>query len=153
MGKGKNIMGAVNIFGQRQGKQGLSKKSVIKGDFSSYKINYREFRIYKFNKFLAFCLILLAVLSTTSYMAVVSREAIVKDIHINTNRLYYENIDLQNNVDNLKSFYEIDNKVSKINFLKKPDKVIEVKAVNKDSAKINNKKIYIHNLNQVPAGF
>ncbi len=63
-------------------------------------------------------------------MAVISRESVVQNIHTKTNKIYYENIELQNKVDNLRSFYAIDNKVSKINFLKKADKVIEVKAVN-----------------------
>lgn len=145
-------MGAVNIFGQKPGKNGLSKKSVIKGDFSSYKINYRELRIYKFNKFLAFSLLTLAFLSMASYLAVVLREVTVKDIHNKTNKIYYENLDLQNSVDNLKSFYAIDNKVSKINFLKKADNVIEVKAVNNVVSKIKNNADK-HNLKQVPRGF
>ena len=146
-------MGAVNIFGQKPKKNGLSKKSVIKGDFSSYKINYRELKIYKFNKFLGFCLLILAFLSVASYMATVSREFIVKDIHTKTNQIYYENIDLQNKVDNLKSFYAIDNKVSKINFLKKADKVIEVKVINNNNTPKIQNKIGKHNLKQVPAGF
>jgi len=148
-------MGVVNIFGQKQRKNGLSKKSVIKGDFSSYKINYKELRIYKFNKFLAFCILALAVLSMASYMAVVSREIIVKDLHIKTNKIYYENTDLQNAVDNLKSFYAIDNKVSKINFLKKPDKVIEVKSARNNVVQKNKNKNKMdkYNLKQVPTGF
>ena len=145
-------MGAVNIFGQRPRKNGLSKKPVIKGDFSSYKINPRELKIYKFNKFIAYCLLFFVVLSMATYTAVVSRESIVKDIHNKTNKIYYENIDLQNSVDNLKSFYAIDNKVSKINFLKKADRVIEVKAVSNVAAKMRN-NTDIHNLKQVPAGF
>jgi len=146
-------MGAVNIFGQKPRKSGLSKKSVIKGDFSSYKINYRELRIYKFNKFLAFCVLTLVVLSMASYMAVVTREIVVKDLHIKTNKIYYENTDLQNTVDNLKSFYAIDNKVSKINFLKKADKVIEVKSLNNSITPKKTNKMDKHNLKQVPTGF
>jgi hypothetical protein len=145
-------MGAVNIFGQKQRKNGLSKKPVIKGDFSSYKINYKELRIYKLNKLIASCLLLFVILSMASYMAVVSREVVVKDLHIKTNKIYYENIDLQNKVDNLKSFYAIDNQVSKINFLIKPDKVIEVKAVNNIVPK-RKKHMNKHNPKQVPAGF
>jgi len=146
-------MGAVNIFGQKPRKNGLSKKPVIKGEFSSYQINYKELKIYKFNKFLAFCILILVILSMASYMAVVSREVIVKDIHIKTNKIYYENIDLQNSVDNLKSFYAIDTKVSKIDFLKKADKVLEVKAVSSKIAPKTRSNIDKHNLKQVPAGF
>jgi len=145
-------MGAVNIFGHKQKKTGLQKKPVIQGDFTPYKINYRELRIYKFNKFMAFCLLTLVVLSMASYFAVVLRESVVKDLHVKTNKIYYENIDLQNNVDNLKSFYAIDNKVSQIDFLKKADKVIEVKAVNNIAPKKKN-NINKHNLKQVPTGF
>lgn len=145
-------MGAVNIFGQKPRKHGLSKKPVIKGDFASPKINHKELRIYKLNKFMASCLLILVFLSMASYLAVVMREVVVKDIHNKTNKIYYENIDLQNNVDNLKSFYAIDNKVSKINFLKKADQVIEVKDVTKVAPKRKN-NINKHNIKQVPTGF
>jgi preprotein translocase subunit Sec63 len=146
-------MGSPHIFGQKPKKHGLTKKPVIKGDFStSYKLNYRELGVYKFNKFLAYCILALILSSMVSYMAVVNRECVVKDIHTKTNQMFYENIDLQNKVDNLKSFYAIDNKVSKINFLKKADKVIEVRAVNKNEKKKNG-FLDKHNLKQVPAGF
>lgn len=147
-------MGAVNIFGHKPKKNGLTRKHVIKGDFSSYKINYKELRIYKFNKFFAFCLLMLAIFSLGSYMAVISRESVVQNIHTKTNKIYYENIELQNKVDNLRSYYAIDNKVSKINFLKKADKVIEVKAVNNiELLKKMNDNSNKHNIKQVPAGF
>lgn len=146
-------MGSPNIFGQKSKRNGLTKRPVIKGDFSSsYKIDYRSLGVYKFNKFLAYCMLVLVIVLMGSYMAVVTREVVVKDIHTKTNKMYYENIDLQNRVDNLKSFYAIDNKVSKINFLKKADKVIEVKAVDSAIPKINN-NLNKHNLKQVPAGF
>ncbi|GEM_PF-4531364 len=144
-------MGAVNIFGQRPRKSGLSKRSVIKGDFSSYKINHKELRIFKLNKFMSFCLLIFVVLSMASYIIVISKEAVIKDIHTKTTGLFYENIDLQNKVDNLKSFYTIDNQVSKVNFLQKADKIIEVNNVKKP-AKI--KHIFNkNNTKQVPAGF
>jgi len=145
-------MGAVNIFGQKHNRHGLSRKSVIKGDFSQYKINYKELRIYKFNKFLAICLFSLVILEISTYMAVVTRETVVQDIHSKTNKIYYENIELQNNVDNLKSFYAIDNKVSKINFLKKPDRVIEVKATENPTPKPLTKSVK-EDVKPLPAGF
>jgi len=145
-------MGAVNIFGQKHNRQGLSKRSVIKGDFAQYKINYKELRIYKFNKFLAICLFTLVVMEISTYMTVVTRESILQDIHSKTNKIYYENIELQNNVDNLKSFYAIDNKVSQINFLKKPDKVIEVKAAVSGTPKTLNKPSK-EDVKPLPAGF
>jgi hypothetical protein len=144
-------MGAVHIFGQRPRKNGLTKKPIIKGDFSSYKIDHKELSLFKLNKFMAFCLLAFAVFSMISYIAVIFREAVIKDIHTKTAGIFYENIDLQNKVDNLKSFYSIDNKVSKINFLQKADKVIEVKDINKP-VKIKNIRDK-HNLKQLPAGF
>lgn len=146
-------MGAANIFGQKQRKNGLSKKHVIKGDFSSYKINYKELKMYKFNKFMSFCLLILVVLSMCSYTAVVFRECVVKELHTKTNSIFYENVDLQNKVDNLKSFYSIDNKVSKINFLRKADKIIEVRAVNSNNTRKKSDSSNKHNIKQVPAGF
>ena len=144
-------MGAANIFGYKPKKSGLTKRPVIKGDFSTYKINYRELKIYKFNKFMAFVLLIFVLLSMASYMAVITKESLVKNIHADTNKIYYENIELQNKVDALKSFYSIDTKVSKIDFLKKADKVIEVKAVN--NAQKSNDNLSKPKIKQIPAGF
>lgn len=146
-------MGAADIFKYKQRKTGLTKRPVIKGDFSTYKINHKELGIYKVNRLAASFLTMLVLFSICSYTAVLFREKIVKDVHAETNKIYYENIELQNKVDTLKSFYSIDNKVSKINFLKKPDKVIEVKAVDKTAQKTNGNNSPKNNLKQMPAGF
>ena len=145
-------MGAVNIFKYKPKKSGLTKRPVIKGDFSTYKINHRELKIYKLNKFMAFVLLIFAGLSMASYMAVINKESVVKNIHSDTNKIYYENIELQNKVDSLKSFYSIDHKVSKIDFLKKADKVIEVDAVD-NTAQKSGKNTNKPNIKQIPAGF
>jgi len=144
-------MSATNIFGQKMKNSGLRNKTVVKGEFSTYKINHKELRIYKLNKFMSYCLLFFVVLSMASYVLVITKETFVKRIHSKTASLLYENIDLQNKVDNLKSFYSIDNKVSKVNFLKKADKIIEIKDL--DPPVKLKKIISKNNPKQVPAGF
>lgn len=131
---------------------GLNKRSVIKGDFSSYKINYREMRIYKFNKFLAFLLLLFVVIAIIMAITVVFRGNTARELHNKTVKINYENTELQNKVDNMKSFYSIDTKVSKIDFLKKADRVIEVKAINNAPQKPD-KNPDLQKLRKMPAGF
>lgn len=145
-------MNAADTFGYKHQKNRLSKRPVIKGDFSSRKINYKEPGIYKLNRTASLFLILFVILSIISYFCVLLRANVIKELHTETNKISYENIELQNKVDVLKSFYSIDTKVSKIDFLKKPDKVIEVSEGNVIIQKSNG-NIDRHKLKQVPAGF
>jgi hypothetical protein len=102
--------------------------SVIRGDFRPNSKLYPEPAILRINNVLGFFLLLSILASMVSYLAVMVKENKIKEVQVFTNKINYENIDMQNKVDYLKSFYIIDNKVSKINFLKKPDKVIEIRA-------------------------
>jgi hypothetical protein len=83
-------------------------------------------------------LLITMILSMVSYFCVTARENRLKELHIATNQLNFENIELQNSVDYQKSFYVIDNRVQNINFLKRPDKVIEVRrSINAPAVKDN----------------
>ncbi len=107
-----------------------SEKSVIKGSFSSQSFTYPSPKIFKINSMLAFSLIIAIILSMISYMGVIAKDNEIEILHFSTNKINYENIELQNKVDYLKSFYSLDTKVKKINFLKKADKVMEVEKRN-----------------------
>lgn len=74
-----------------------------------------------------------------SYLGVVAQESRIKELHSAANKVNYENIELQNKVDYLKSFYVLDDKVQKIDFLKKPDRIIEVES-NDETPIIQEKK-------------
>ncbi len=105
--------------------------SVIKGKFPGQASVYKKPAVLKLNSMLAVALIPAVIISMISYLGVIAKESKVKDLHLVTNKINYENIELQNKVDYLKSFYTIDDKVQKIDFLKKADRVLEVEKKNK----------------------
>lgn len=113
---------------------------IIKGEFPTHPTIYKKPAIVKANKILAFSLLAAVIVSMTSYIGVIAKENKIKNLHASTNKINYENIELQNKVDYLKSFYTIDTKVQKIDFLKKADQVLEVRASNKIPIISSNKK-------------
>jgi len=108
-------------------KKSTRKKPIVREKFPSKKAVYSKPVILKINFILAIALTVVVFLSMISYLGVISKENKIKNFHALTHKLNYENIELQNKVDYLKSFYAIDGKVQKIDFLKKADKVMEVK--------------------------
>ena len=100
---------------------------ILKGDFKR-NVNQKINAIFKLNHFLSTMLILSVIISMVSYSMVAAKETQVSVIHSDTNELNFENIELQNKVDHARSFYNINNKIADVNFLKKPDNIIEVKA-------------------------
>lgn len=102
---------------------------IVMGDFPKYN-NAREVSLFKFNRFLSSLLVLSALISMVSYSMVVAKENVLTGIHNKTNDLNLENIELQNRVDNAKSFYTINDRVASVNFLTKPESVMEVKSTN-----------------------
>ena len=109
----------------------IPNKSIISRKFPPHSTIYKKPVVFKINIILAFILLTAIILAMISYMVVISKENSIKKFHFTTNKINYENIELQNKVDYLKSFYIINTKVQKIPFLKKADKVLEVKAKNK----------------------
>lgn len=104
--------------------------------------------ILKLNKILFISLIIVVVISMTTYMGVVSKESKIKELHAITNKVNFENIELKNKVDYMKSFYALDHKVQKMDFLKKPDQIMEVKSSGK--APVIRQKRNIINIPSVP---
>lgn len=102
---------------------------VVNGNFPIFE-NFRELAIYKFNRFLTVLLVLAVIISVVSYSIVAVKENKINSVHEETNEINYENMDLQNKVDSVKSFYSINEKVAQVNWLAKADNVMEVNAVN-----------------------
>jgi len=129
-------------FSENIKKKTEPKKSVVKGKFPEKTAVYPKPAVLKVNIMLAFCLAVAVVLSMVSYLAVIAKENRIKDLHTSTNKINYENIELQNKVDYLKSFYTIDDKVQKIDFLKKADKVMEVSKKSRAPLYYENKEFF-----------
>ncbi|OGI00727.1 MAG: hypothetical protein A2Y25_11705 [Candidatus Melainabacteria bacterium GWF2_37_15] len=116
-------------YSGRENKTIYPDKAVVSGNFPAHQpVAYEKPAIMKVNSLLVVCLLPVIILSMISYFGVVAKENKVKELHSATNKINFENIELQNKVDSLKSFYALDNKVQKMDFLKKPDQVIEVQS-------------------------
>ena len=64
-----------------------------------------------------------------SYYFAMSNELALNKLSRQITTLNDENADLQNNLDRLKSFHNVDSKMAQQNILQKAEKVIEVQAV------------------------
>ena len=126
----------------------VPQKSLIRGKFPAQVSIYPKPRILRVNSILFVALAAAVMFSMISYLAVTAKESSVKELHFSTNKINYENIELQNRVDYLKSFYAIDDKVQKIDFLKKADKVMEVEEKNSIPVFLDNRSFF--NVTSVP---
>lgn len=123
------MVSSLKTIQTKRPKQLYTQNPMIKGDFPSQKKNLGELSVFMLNRFLGVSLIVTILASMMSYFLVVSKENAVISIHNKTNELNMENIELQNKVEQAKSYYNINYKVSKVDFLKKPDKIMEVTAL------------------------
>lgn len=97
----------------------------------------RAMAIKKVNKTLCGLLLCLIFISIISYYFVVSSEIKLNEYSRQTIMLNDENTDLQNQLDKLKSFSNVDMTMQKNNLLQKPDKVIEAPEVKTNNNKAN----------------
>lgn len=88
----------------------------------------------------------LTILFIAIYSVVALCETKVAALHSRISDLNYENTDLENKLENVKSFYSVDNKVSSTSDFEKAKKVIEV---NRVDAKILPHELPKNNLNTV----
>lgn len=103
---------------------------VIEGSFYQAKpITIREMVTRKINKSLCFCLMVTIGITFVSYYIAMNYEAKLNNLDNEIVRLNAENQDLQAELDRLKSFNNVDNKIGEFNLLQKADKVIEVTAL------------------------
>lgn len=103
------------------------KNPVITGYFVKEK-SYKEIIIARINAALCGMLAFLVLACLVSYYFVVINEVKLQKISKETIALNYENSDMQNKLDNLQSFSNVDFEISKTNRLQRAQQVIELSA-------------------------
>ena len=108
----------------------IQQASVIEGHFYYDKENLvKEMAIRRINKTLGSILAFVVVTSFVSYYFAMTNEVSLNKLSRQITVLNEENSELQNKLDRLKSFNNVDDKVIENNLLTKAAKVIEVQAV------------------------
>ena len=101
---------------------------VIEGYF--YKEStVKDMAIRKVNKSLCGLLVVAIMTAFVSYYFVMCSQLTLDNLRNQIVAINDENFDLQNNLDRLKSFNNVDNKMAQFNLLQKADKVVEVQAI------------------------
>lgn len=120
-------------------KQNYIDNPLVKPDFNRVIEGYfpkenfvRDMAIKKINTTLCILLALIVIVSFASYYFVLSTELKLNELSRQTIMLNDENTELQNNLDKLKSFNNVDATMQKNNFLQKADMVIETPEVSVD---------------------
>ena len=101
---------------------------VIEGYFQK-EVSQKTLAIRKVNKTLCGLLGIAVFSAFISYYFAMSNELTLNTLSRQITTLNDENAELQNNLDRLKSFNNVDNKMMQNNILTKAEKVIEVQAV------------------------
>lgn len=114
--------------------KGNNSSEVIDGYFPKENL-VRAMAIKKVNKTLCGLLLCLIFVSIISYYFVVSSEIKLNEYSRQTIMLNDENAELQNQLDRLKSFSNVDMTMQKNNLLQKPDHVIEAPEVTTNQTK------------------
>jgi hypothetical protein len=109
---------------------------VIEGYFQK-EISQKAMAIRKVNKTLCALLGVAILFAFVSYYFAMSNELTLNKLSRQITTLNDENAELQNNLDRLKSFNNVDNKMMQYNMLTKAEKVIEVQAVNSNIPIVN----------------
>ena len=122
----------------------LPQDTVIEGIFEQ-EDNEKQMAIRKLNFTLCIMLAVLIAVTTISYYFATATEMKLNNLSRETTVLNDENVELENQLDRLKSFNNVDASVQKNNLLTKAKQVIEVQEV--DSANIakntaDNRKIF-----------
>ena len=108
--------------------QKLVDNSIIEGYFPKEKLVI-DMAIKRVNKSLCFILSFLVALVVISYYFVITCEMKLNDISRQTVILNNENEELQNKLDSLKSFNNVDKTLQQNNILQRPGQVIETQEV------------------------
>lgn len=110
---------------------------IIDGYFPKHK-TYKEMAIARVNRTLCTILILFILTSAVSYYFVTASEITLNKYRKQALSYNDENVELQNKLDYLKSYYNVDKAMQKQHLLHKAKTVIEVKDA-PASAPLNNK--------------
>ena len=109
---------------------------IISGYFLNEK-SYKELIITRVNNILYIFLGTLVAFCFICYYFVSCKEVQLNKISRATLELNYENDELQNKIDSLQSYYNIDKAVSKTNFLERAKQVVEVSAIGTPDINLN----------------
>ena len=109
---------------------------IISGYFLQ-EVPYKEMIIARINGFLYFILGFLVLFCLVCYYFVSCKEVQLNQISRETLELNYENEDLQNKLDSLQSYYNIDKAVSQTNILERAKQVVEVNAATLPNVNLN----------------
>ena len=112
--------------------QKLAVNSIIEGYFPKENV-VRQMAIKRVNKMLCILIGALIAVVIVSYYFVLSCEMQLNDLSRQTVILNNENADLQNQLDKLKSFNNVDKTFQKNNMLKRAGQVIETQAITVDT--------------------
>ena len=112
--------------------QKLAVNSIIEGYFPKENV-VRQMAIKRVNKMLCILISTLIAVVIVSYYFVLTCEMQLNDLSRQTVILNNENTDLQNQLDRLKSFNNVDKTFQQNNMLKRAGQVIETQAVTVDS--------------------
>lgn len=108
----------------------INRAPVIEGAFYYDKENLvKEMAIRRINKTLCGLLTMLVFTTFVSYYFAMTNEVSLNKLRRQITTLNEENAELQNQLDRLKSFNNVDTKMEQYNLLQKAAKVIEVPAV------------------------
>lgn len=110
---------------------------VIEGYFPKEN-RKKEMAIRKVNTTLTVFLVVFLLLAATSYYFATANEMVLNNLSRQTTVLNDENADLQNKLDRLKSFNNVDMTMQKNNMLQKAQRVIEVPEIS--SGVVSDKK-------------
>ena len=119
--------------------QNLAVNSIIEGYFPKENV-VRQMAIKRVNKMLCILISTLIAVVIVSYYYVLTCEMQLNDLSRQTVILNNENTDLQNQLDRLKSFNNVDKTFQQNNMLKRAGQVIETQAVMVDSVENTPKK-------------
>ena len=132
----KNNINDTNVSNPINGN--MENNQIISGYFLNEK-PYKEMIISRVNNFLYGLLGFLVLFCLVSYYFVSCKEVQLNQISRATLELNYENEELQNKVDSLQSYYNIDKAVSKTNILERAKQVVEVDAASLPNLNLNKK--------------
>lgn len=118
--------------------QKLAVNSIIEGYFPKENV-VRQMAIKRVNKMLCVMISALIAVVVVSYYFVLSCEMKLNELSRQTVTLNNENTDLQNQLDRLKSFNNVDKTFQQNNMLKRAGQVIETQAVTVDSSESTTK--------------
>lgn len=106
--------------------------SIIEGYFPKENVK-KEMAIRQINTTLTVLLGIVIMVTAISYYFATANEIVLNNLSRQTTVLNDENTDLQNKLDKLKSFNNVDMTMQKSNMLKKAQKVIEIPAVSSNT--------------------